>query len=176
MKKADYKETGTYASLAIDILKYFPPEIFREDEDMNNLSARSHHLKALSCIHTDDPQALYHLKCAISLTINRSGGNGHPDREARAGSMAVAYHLSAMAYMRDKDQEEKAIASWLQYDETFGELTYLPLNSVVLQEWPAIHLAIVYALRGECTKAKYLLPPNISANDPLGPYAANSMA
>ena len=175
MTKADYEKTGAYASMAIDILKYFPPETFREDEDINNLSVRSHHLKALSCIHTDDQQALYHLKCAISLTVNRLGGNGHPDRETGVVSMSVAYHLSAMAYMRDKDQKEKAIASWEQYDETFGPTAYRHSHSVVLQEWPAFHLAIVYALRGECTKAENLLRPTMT-EALLGPDAANSMA
>lgn len=70
-----------------------------------------------------------------------------------------------MAYMRDKSQEEAAVQSWLQSYDAFGEIGGDPIDTKIRQEWPAIHLAIVYALGGDCQKAEGMLLPVIKARE-----------
>ncbi|KAK0622079.1 hypothetical protein B0T17DRAFT_509362 [Bombardia bombarda] len=165
IERAHVDKVDIYASLAFDILENFSKEMFQEDETLSRLLSQSHQYKAVSCIETNSPGALAHLRCMIVLITERLEKWNRVDD---AVQLADAYNESAMAYMRDKFQEQTAIMSWLQSYDAFeaaiqGDMD--PIDTKIRQEWPAIHLAIMYSLRGECEKGESILLPVLNARE-----------
>jgi len=162
IERAFDEKCGIYASLSLDILGSVPRETFQEDEKLNRLLSQSHQYKAVSCIYTDSPGALHHLKRMVALITERLEKWNRTDD---AVQLADAYNESAMAYMRDKAQEETAIAAWIQSYEAFGAIPGDRLEIKIRQEWPAVHLAMMYALRNEPQKGEDILLPVLKARE-----------
>ncbi len=159
-ERAHDEKSGLYASLSRDVLGKFPREVFKEDENLSRLLSQSHQYKAVSCIYTDNPGSLFHLKLMMELITERLEKWNRTDD---AVQLADDYNESAMAYIRDKSQEEAAMRAWIQSYETFGAIPSDPLDIKIRQECPAIHLAIIYALRNECQSGEDVLLPVIKA-------------
>ncbi|KAK4220567.1 hypothetical protein QBC38DRAFT_449916 [Podospora fimiseda] len=70
-----------------------------------------------------------------------------------------------MALMRDKTKEDEAASFFLKSHEAFGKIPGNPIEIRIRQERPAIHLSLVYTLRGELDKAEEILLSCIHARE-----------
>lgn len=161
IERADDAKCGLYASLSLAIFDNVPGEKFRQSEELNRKLSQSHQYKAVSCIFTDSPGGLDHLKTMIALIVERLA---KWNRTEDAIQLADAYNESAMAYMRE-NEEKKAIESWIQSYNAFGDVAGDPLDSKIRQEWPAIHLATMYSIRGEWEKGEDIVLPVLHARE-----------
>ncbi|KAK3385348.1 hypothetical protein B0H63DRAFT_522686 [Podospora didyma] len=136
---------------------------FKASTESAALFNESYQYKAVSCFFTDSPGALFHLKCMIAPILERMEKWNRTDD---AVQLADAYNESAMAYMRDKTQADKTIAAWIQSYHAFGAMPGGDeLEIKIRQEWPAVHLAIMYALRNEPDKGEEILLPVLKARE-----------
>lgn len=151
----DY-ECGVYASLSRAILEHIPQEELRDEEGLSRLLSQSHQYQGVSCVYTETPGALDHFKIMMSLILDRQNRWG---RQQDAIQLADCYNECAMAYMRT-NQEEEAISAWWKSYEAFGSI---PGSNALWQEWPAVHLGILYVLRNEPNKGEELVMPILIA-------------
>lgn len=160
---SDDEKCGIYASLSLAIFdNIIPDNDFEDDEELNRMLSQSHQYKAVSCLYTDSPGALDHLKIMIDLITKRMA---KWNRTEDAIQLADAYNETAMAYMRENDKEEDAIKSWIQSYDAFGAIPGDPLQTKIRQEWPAVHLALIYALQNKCKKGEDILLPVLQARE-----------
>lgn len=159
---SDDEKCGSYASLSLAVLEDTAEDILADDEELNRVLSQSHQYKAVSCIYTDSPGAEDHLKLMIKLITHRLA---KWNRGEDAIQLADAYNETAMAYMRDANRADDAIGSWIQSYDAFGAIPGDTLQTKIRQEWPAIHLALMYALRNECNKALDFLLPVLEARE-----------
>lgn len=153
---------GVYAELSLIVLDSVPSEKFREDERLNRMLSQTHQYIAVSCIFTASPGALDHLKIMIDLIVERlQKWNNRSD----ALQLADSYNESAMALMRDPGKEDEAVSDWIRSYDAFGDI---PGSTLIDQEWPAVHLALIYALRKDPTewqKGEDILLPILKARE-----------
>ncbi|KAF2802479.1 uncharacterized protein BDZ99DRAFT_527506 [Mytilinidion resinicola] len=131
---------GVYADLSLAVLDNVPSETFREDEGLNRMLSQTYQYIAVSRIYTASPGALDHFKIITDL-------------------------ISAMALMRDPGKEEEAVSDWTRSYEAFGGI---PGSTLIEQEWPAVHLALIYALRkdpADWQKGEDILLPVLKARE-----------
>lgn len=156
IERAIDDECGAYASLSQVILELIPQRELLEEEGLSRLLSQSHQYQGVSCVYTDTPGALDHFKIMMSLILDRQKRWG---RQQDAIQLADCYNECAMAYMRT-NREDEAISSWWKSYESFGSI---PGSNTLWQEWPAIHLGILYALRNEPDKGEELVVPILIA-------------
>lgn len=153
---------GIYASIALAVLSNVPDETFREDERLNRMLSQTHQYIAVSYIYTASPGALDHLKIMTGLIVERLQ---KWDNKNDGLQLADSYNENAMALMRDPDNEDEAVSDWIRSYDAFG---LIPDSTKILQEWPAVHLALIYAFRkepSEWQKGEDILLPVLSARE-----------
>lgn len=121
--------------------------------------SESHQYRAVSFIFTDTPGSLDEVQAVIDLVIGRIK---KWNRVEDATQLADSYNVCGMAFTRTKEYD-RAIQSWWTSYEAFGNIT--SGNKLLRQEWPAIHLAIIYSLQNEAKKGEDVLLPILKARE-----------
>jgi len=121
--------------------------------------SESHQYLAVSHIFTDTPGSLDEIQAVIDLVIDRIK---KWNREEDAIQLAESYNVCGMALGRTKEYD-RALKSWWESYDAFGHITHG--NKLLRQEWPAIHLAIIYSLRNEAKKGEDILLPVLKARE-----------
>jgi hypothetical protein len=121
--------------------------------------SESHQYLAVSHIFTDTPGSLDEIQAVIGLVIDRIK---KWNREEDAIQLAESYNVCGMALGRTKEYD-RAIQSWWESYDAFGNIT--SGNKLIRQEWPAIHLAIIYSLRNEGKQGEDILLPVLKARE-----------
>ncbi|KAL9030920.1 MAG: hypothetical protein Q9196_000994 [Gyalolechia fulgens] len=159
LERAYDDEAGDYASLSLEILDQIPKEKIEHSEELNKMLSESHQYRAVSLIFTDTPGSLVEVQAVIDLVIDRMK---RWNREEDAIQLAESYNVYGMALTRARE-EDKAIQSWWRSYEAFGNIT--DGRKLLRQEWPAIHLAIIYSVRNEAKKGEDILLPVLKARE-----------
>lgn len=121
--------------------------------------SKSHQYRAVSFIFTDTPGSLAEIQAVVDLMIGRIK---RWNREEDAIQLTDSYNVFGMALTRFKE-DDRAIQSWWESYEAFGNITNG--NKLLRQEWPAMHLAIIYSLRNEAKKGEEVLLPVLKARE-----------
>ncbi|KAL8939352.1 MAG: hypothetical protein Q9211_002782 [Gyalolechia sp. 1 TL-2023] len=159
LERAYDDEAGDYASLSLEILDQIPKEEIEHSEELKKMLSGGHQYRAVSLIFTDTPGSLVEVQAVIDLVIDRMK---RWNREEDAIQLAESYNVYGMALTRAKE-EDKAIQSWWRSYEAFGNIT--DGRKLLRQEWPAIHLAIIYSVRNEAKKGEDILLPVLKARE-----------
>jgi hypothetical protein len=114
---------------------------------------------AVSLIFTDNPGSLDEIKAVIDLMIDHIK---KWNREEDAIQLAESYNICGMALGRTK-QYDRAIQSWWKSYDAFGNIT--SGNKLLRQEWPAMHLTIIYSLRNKAKEGEDILLPVLRARE-----------
>jgi hypothetical protein len=148
LERAYDDEARAYASLALVILNQVPREDVEESQELNKMLSESHQYLAASLIFTDNPGSVDEIQAAVDLVMNRIK---KWNLEEDAIQLAESYNVCGMALGRTK-QYDRAIQSWWESYYAFGNIS--TGNRLLRQEWPAVHLAIIYTLRDEAKQGE----------------------
>lgn len=148
-------QTEIFASLAQRILRKALDAGDDDEERITHWLGEAHHNLSLAAVLTGSSDGIHDVKLWLDLLLDRSPS------KAKALSLATAYNQMGICYIK-KDKVEDAINSWKQSLATYRSMENPPVFSGT---WPAISLALLYALQGRPNEGEEVLRPTLDEHE-----------